>query len=762
MLANIHPPGELRAIARAKGNDYDSKTVSPLLEEEALAEGWHVYRRLKRSVKIRRRKAHGVLFEDRVWSLLYRMGFTYLSGAGGASLTLNPADPESPKTKIDAVALDDEVALAIECKSAEKFARRPQFQEELGKHQLIRERFSAAVRKQFPAPARRQTMLAMFTSNIVLSENDRKRAEQERTALFDEQDLIYYEALVAHLGPAARYQFLADMLPGKPIPGLEIKVPAIRSKMAGHNCYSFSISPEYLLKIAYVSHRAKGKASDVNTYQRMIKRSRLRSLREYIAGEDGIFPTNIVISLDRAPRFDRREQEGTQEGVVMGWLELRPAYKSAWIIDGQHRLFAYSGQPRARSSRLTVLAFEGLPPSTQAQLFININAEQKSVKQSLLQELYAELHWNASDPKVRIRAVISKSIQTLDVDPESPFYGRILTADERRDPTRCISLASVFRALNQPDLYVNHIRGGSIPEYGPLWAGDSNEATMRRTCAALNGWFGAIRQAVPEWWQAGAGEGGGLAMNDSVTAMINVLRSVFQHLSHHRENLVALDDDDLVERLAPYTHAIGTYFGSLSADERRRFRDLRGIQGQTTRANRCKQAIHDQIPAYDPPGLREFIEEAEVQTNAQAKAVIDRIEKSLQRTIVEELQREFGLDEAQWWMQGVPKSVRLKATKTYEDDDGRRGRKELYLDLIDYRDIIRSDWSIFGELLGFGNPNMSKDKRTQWIVDVNDVRKIVAHASSGGSVSVEQLAQLENYEGWLVNQITGQNQAGSN
>ncbi len=85
----------------------------------------------------------------------------------------------------------------------------------------------------------------------------------------------------------------------------------------------------------------------------------------------------------------------------MGWLDIRCAYKSAWIIDGQHRLFAYSGHVQAAKARLSVLAFEKLPSSTQAQLFVDINAEQKSVKQSLLQELYAGLHENATEPEMR-------------------------------------------------------------------------------------------------------------------------------------------------------------------------------------------------------------------------------------------------------------------------------------------------------------------------------------------------------------------------
>ena len=44
---------------------------------------------------------------------------------------------------------------------------------------------------------------------------------------------------------------------------------------------------------------------------------------------------------------------------------------------------------------VSVMAFVGLEASEQARLFVDINARQKKVKQSLLQELYSELHWDA-------------------------------------------------------------------------------------------------------------------------------------------------------------------------------------------------------------------------------------------------------------------------------------------------------------------------------------------------------------------------------
>ena len=724
MLTNVLPFEELGSLARANSRDYDTKTVAPSAVPELLELGWEPAKTNEKSVRLSRAKKHGALLEDRVWTLLYRMKFQYLSGKGGARLKINSED-ESPESQLDIVALDDEVAISIECKSSEQTSRRPQFQHELGKHILTRERFTAAARKEFNPPARRLVVLAMLTSNIVLSENDRLRAKEANVVLLDEHDLYYYETLVSHIGPAARYQFLAELLPGKTVPNLEIRVPAIRAKMGGANCYTFSISPEYLLKIAYVSHRAKGKASDVSTYQRMLSRGRLSKIRQYI-DDDGIFPTNIVLNIDKNKMSFQRssqEEDASVEHGVAGWLDIKATYKCAWIIDGQHRLFAYSGHPRAPKSRLAVLAFEGLAPSEQARLFIDINAKQKSVKQSLLEELYAELHWDAAEDSVRVRAIISKAVQVLGSDPESPLCGRVQTADSGKNEIRCISLTSLYSAIGKTEFHLGKGRH-NVPEYGPLWAG-TNETTLKRTVYIFKNWFNVIKAAVPDWWEKGSGEGGGLAMNDGVTTCIMVLRSVMQQTEPQR--LLRLDDEDLFEHLRKYAEACGAFFAKFSETDRKMFRDLRGVQGQTRRWRKCQAALREMIPTFSPEGLDEYLANEKAETNTRGKSAIEFIEKTLQKIVIDELKSEMPEGE-NWWILGVPKQVRQKVTQKYEDDDHQRGGYEYYFDLVDYIKIALHNWETFQPILGYGSGG--KDKQTSWLNFVNLKRNIVSHVSA--------------------------------
>ena len=765
MLLNIAERETLTTLARLRARRYETKTVNKKLRDEYTTAGWIVEREnlASASVRVRRAKPDPVWFEDRVWTLLYRLGFQHLSKEGGAQLVIDPKGEATTKTQIDVVGVDEDVALAIECKTAISPTKKPQFQEDLAKHSQIREKFTISLKSALPSTIKRQPILAMFLQNIELSERNWVRAREARMLIFDDADLTYYESLEKHLGQAAKYQFLAECMPGRSIPGLEITVPAVRARMGGHNCYTFSISPEYLLKIAFVSHRAKGKASDVHTYQRMLSKGRLNRIREYIE-DDGIFPTNIVINLEKGrATWDRSVQEENSTDLdvgILGWLHIRPAYKSAWIIDGQHRLYAYSGLEQARRAKVAVLAFEGLPESQQAQLFIDINAKQKRVPQSLLQELFADLRWEADKIEERISAVISRAIQELDNDKDSPFHHRILASDDPKSFTRCISINSIFSSLEplKEGFYIVTKKHDEVLEYGPLWAGN-NENSTHRTTQVLKNWFLMLSGPTFKWWEKGKGEGGGLAMNDPVIAFIRVLRSVFSFLQKGKLRLVSVSDNELVDLVKPYGIALGKYLGSMSEEDRRSFRDKRGIQGQTWRRRQCEKALRESFPAFNPEGLEEYLENEKAQTTQRAKEAIDQVERMLQRAIIDELKREYGPAEHEWWALGVPQKVRVKVSERQEQDDHKRGGREFYFDLIDYKYIAADDWSLFEKMLGFGKG--SKDKRLAWLDYVNEKRKAVMHASAGIVLPAADLARLQEYEQWLKGQLVSPHELGS-
>jgi DGQHR domain-containing protein len=619
----------------------------------------------------------------------------------------------------------------------------------------MRVAFQQAVAEKWPTGQKRAVVFAFFTHHAQLSETDRTRAAEAEIILLDDHDLTYYEELVSQVGRAARYQFLADLLPEKAIPGLRATFPAVKSRMGGYDCYTFAATPDFLLKIAYISHRSKGRASDVDTYQRMMRRSRLRRIAEYIT-EDGIFPTNIVLSLERdergrVARFERAQQKDVSEGGTFGWLHLTPSYKSAWIIDGQHRLYAYSGLPEARSSRLAVLAFAGLPPDRQAQLFIDINAEQKSVKRSLLQELYAELHWNSDNQTEQINALISKAIQVLGEVRDSPLNDRIRLTDSPRTALRCISITSFFSVLDKPGFFYMSVRSGKVFEPGPLWTPDMNRSLTRAT-AVLRHWFTWIRDGAPDWWGRGADVGGGLAMNDGVTVCLLVLRSAFEALAARGARLAALTVDELLQELRPYGEILGEYFGAMTPEQCQNFRQLRGGQGHTRGMRHAQRAIRAGVADFNPVGLDDFLKQEEANTLKRADDSIREIETTLQRFVVGRLKEEFTGGPEEWWFEGVPEQIRKAVRQRMEEEKAAGQPQEAFFDLIHYRTIVLKSWTLFQSTLAYGRKG-DREVRTQWMVKVNDMRKTVAHASRGGMVTLGQLDELEAYRVWLRDQV---------
>lgn len=750
MIQNLLPRAELIGIARKYSKEYDTKSITPAQLEEANAEGWRIVRKGRKSLRVAKDKKKADLLESRVWTLFYKMGFQHLSGKNGCILPLSGNSKAGPEDQIDVVAADSEVAIAVECKTVENPKKDQSLPDWISRFGAMRKRFGDSIRSVVAGDGKRHIGMIVFTWDIILTDNDRARADEHGVTLFELSDLEYFEALVKHLGVAARYQFLCEIFRGKQIHGLEVRVPALKTKMGKNICYTFSIKPEYLLKIGYVAHRAKGKAIDVDMYQRMISKERLRKIADYIT-DGGTFPTNIVVNIRerRFAEFQRGEQKGDEEGSLFGWLTLRTAYGCAWIIDGQHRLFAYSGHERATKAHLNVLAYEALSSSEQAQMFVDINSEQRKVKRSLLVELDADLKWNAAEEDDRIQAILSKAGLALEADLDSPLRNRILLSDVKRTELRCVSLTSISAALARQGFFVVS-RKKDFTEYGPLWRPDPT-ASLKRAIQVVKAWFTTLASTASEWWSLGAGEGGGLAMNNGVTICLNVLRSIMEHLGY--ANLRTLDNSDLVAQLDPYAKCLSNHFARMSLDDRQRFRQLQGSDGQITGTRQCQEAIKNEFPKFSPPHLAEWLELRKKNYNEEGREIIEFVETSLQKHVLQILKSEFDSEPDAWWWNGVPKTVRKKVDDRMNESNGKTGGREQNFDLIHYREIIVTNWDLFKDIFGYAAAGGSKDKQTNWIVDIGEMRNIIMHPSRQQFLSPQKLTILERYKEWLRNRI---------
>ncbi len=373
MLTNVATTPTLQEYAIQRNEVHLQQTIPLAILKDALAHGWIEEKKRKKDlVEMRKTKPLGIRFADRIWLCLYKMGFHTLSN--DYTTQLRPEIITSFGNRsldIDIVCLDGEIGLGIFLKTSPQL--RPSdssFIQDLQTYEKARSAFSHSINLMKPDEVRHtiKTAFVIFTMNIEISEEEKNIAQAKNIILFNEHDLVYYETLVEHLGPSAKYQLKADIFAEKEIPGLSIEIPAICLHAGKLTYYSFAIHPEYLLKISYLADHKPGQPADIFAHQHMTDKKRLAEMREYIR-EAGVFSTNIVLCFKVKPHFEllklqdqqKIQQPGASSGEL-GILKLKSSYRSAWIIDGQHRLFSYSGEPGAAHSHIAVIAFEDLSP----------------------------------------------------------------------------------------------------------------------------------------------------------------------------------------------------------------------------------------------------------------------------------------------------------------------------------------------------------------------------------------------------------------
>ena len=186
-----------------------------------------------------------------------------------------------------------------------------------------------------------------------------------------------------------------------------LKVKASRISHPGGVFYSFVLNAEVLMKIGYVSAVDRD-----NGVQRPLSVKRCKDVAKFIDSEKGIFANNIILNLPKESYFEPIEES------TDGYLYIPDDEKTAWIVDGQHRLYGFEYS----SSKYDLLCsgFIDMGIENEAQIFITINKEQKGISTSVIYDLLP-LTKNADYQKMRTQSLIKK----FNEDPDSPWFNDI-------------------------------------------------------------------------------------------------------------------------------------------------------------------------------------------------------------------------------------------------------------------------------------------------------------------------------------------------
>ncbi len=205
----------------------------------------------------------------------------------------------------------------------------------------------------------------------------KKILAENKVAIWTDNTISGYQILINSIGDSAKYQIMADLNLKSPASNLE--VPAMSICQKDFTFYVTKLSPSFLVKAGYVPRRI----DDPKSYQRFLDKKRVaHQIPGYIGGDIGVFPNSVILVSDYRLKFNN------------GKLTLKDQPSSLWILDGQHRVFAFKHVPNQEVSEnyeLVCSVFDGKSSKvnhmTQAQLFIKINNEAKGVPPALITDL---------------------------------------------------------------------------------------------------------------------------------------------------------------------------------------------------------------------------------------------------------------------------------------------------------------------------------------------------------------------------------------
>ncbi|QIG81723.1 DGQHR domain-containing protein [Sphingosinithalassobacter tenebrarum] len=701
------------------------------LEEE---DGWRVVRRNAKSTRVAKPKPADEQLEDEVWSILAQMGFGQMSL--GRQFTI-AAEAGLSSRQIDVFAKDDETALLVECTQRDTPGRK-NMSALIEKLKAIREPINSSITKFYGAGSRPKVKFVVATRNISWSDADLAKCEEAQIAVLADGELDYYSMLVQHLKTAARYQMLAHMFAGQKISGLSRKVVATRGRMGKDNFYTFLIRPDELLKIAYVGHKASRDVENLDTYQRMLQPRRLKRIAQYI-NEGGKFPTNIVINLKTTRRSGLKfEVHDTFGDEALGVLHLPANYASAWIIDGQHRLYGYAhareaGGYETDRTTIPVLAYENLPAEREMNLFIDINSKQVKVSQGLLVELYSDLHWKSSDPEEAFQALLSRIASRLNALKTSPLHDRMVVTGKKKSNFRCLTQTSIRDGLGVAKLMGTLSKGAILP--GPLSTSAPNEfdANLRKGIDVVSDCLELFRTELLAHWRTGDGPGGYLCTNNGIRALFHVIRDVAEHIRHDTgADLYVRTAEETVEEITPYLQFIIDYFKTATPQDVQAFRRVgSSLTAVRQQSFGLEALIHERNPSFRPSGLIEYLESRDEAGTEQAAARVTRIHRRLFSFVIGKLKAHYGVQNKAWWTKGIPLKIRQSCTAEWEAKN-REGEEESQLYLISYIEICTDNWALFKDSVSLGAKDKdNKKSATKWIKDLNEIRKITTHPERG-------------------------------
>lgn len=739
-----------KALSRRKSN-FQFESIKPELLERYTSQGWEIDKKYKTTIRVKKLKPTDVSFEDEVWTMVANLGFDQINK--DRHFRIPYSDDFTLTQQVDVVGIDKETILIIECKATDE-KKKGNFKEAIEAIGGKKEGILKALRKIFPETKHRVKFI-FATKNYIITDQDKTRLENFGISHFDEDIVQYYRSLTAHLGKSTRYQLLGLLCEGQTIPELENKIPAIKGEMGGHTYYSFSIEPEKLLKIGYVLHRNKANTKYMPTYQRLIKKSRIKSIEQFL--NDGhFFPNSVIININTSGKklnFDLASPQCENSLSRIGILHLPKTYRSAFIIDGQHRLYGYANTEYKSKNTIPVVAFVDLNRWKQVRLFMQINENQKVVSKSLRNDLNADLLWDSVNPNERIKALRLFIAKALGENFESPLYDRIQLGENPKTVLRCVTTETIRLGLNSTNFFPTYSKNAVVKD-GTFFRGN-NDNTFEILFPFLVKSFSIIRDKLKTEWDKGEKENGYLAINAGVEGFIRLFSDIIDHLiSKGVVNPKQDETDKIIQEMLFYLDPLLENLSKLSDEEKLALKKSYGSGLKSKYWRKLQKIVHDARPDFLPDGLEKYWKDEEKKYNTAAIEMIRDIEMHFNESFKKLLMDHYG---SGWFKKGVPSQVQdsaiLLASQKNREIENPEDEKTPWdcINIIDYRKIAvyGSNWRDIFEKR-YAQPGIkhgNKDDKTSWMSRLERIRNQNFHEYSVKEEEYEFLVEIHT---WLI------------
>lgn len=689
-----HDESVLTKKFKAKKTPYFALSISLNELDAYLNEGWEEVSRSKYKAKIQKLKPAGVRFEDDIWCMFYNLGFRHLNY--DEKLVVQWGDNPEDKHQLDVVAIGEEAIFVVECKATENI-KPASFKKDIDDMRLYKNGVMKALRQIYGEDKKVKFIFA--TRNYTFAEGceDEKRLAENKIFQFTDNTYDYVNSLVKSYKSTVIYQFYGLMFRHERINNDKIRIPALKGTMGGHTYYMLSIEPATLLKIGFVLHRTRVNTQiTMPTYQRLLVPSRLKGIREFIDKKNGYFPNSVIINFDNSERKNRIQFDLASGGsddtrTKLGYLTIPNAYCIAYIIDGQHRVYGYAGSIYKDTNTIPVVAFDGLPSDEQLRIFMDINEHQKAVSPSLRLDLNEDLNWESPHLDSRLKALRSSIIKQLGRDNSSVLARKIAIGED----TAKLQLKPFDTALSKSSLlpkatkkeFTDHTdvclyNTNCVEHNKAMLDAQKRISNLIKDCYT-HVYYKMIDEHKEEYETF-------IESNRGTYAFVSLIASLNEHLIQSNRLSQKSSTKEQVDSMAPYFDVLIDYLCNMPIDDQTQIRLIKGQGADTLWLGMYQNAIHKQIPEYNPHGLEAWLEKQDKGLQEDGKECGRQIEKYIKVRILNKLEDLYG----ETWENKV---MKVKGRCFQRMDDNEDIDNQDWTDLMnlqDYKEIIESNWIV--------------------------------------------------------------------